>query len=97
MFFYHIALSLGLMTLLFSAAFIYFMKAFTKAKVCCINFIAYLVLILSALSLICTIFFGIKYWAKGEYTHSCPMMKYMEKMYEKGEKKMQPKKSESNY
>lgn len=86
MFMFHVALSLELLALLWASILTFFLKAYYKSKARYISFVGYFVIVLSLLSIICTISYGVRSWAKGDFTH-CYMKRHMEKMYEKEERR----------
>lgn len=74
----HIAFGVTLLALVAAAALLGFSA---KTEACCkfwMKTIAYLVLVLGGLNLLCTTYYTVKYWGDGyfktPYGHSCPMM-----------------------
>lgn len=69
MFMFHVALSLELLALIFGAALLAFIMMNDKVKKCWLRFIGYFVVIISLLSIICTITTAIKFWHEDGFEH----------------------------
>lgn len=83
MFRFHSAISLELIALASGVALLIFIKNQTKIKNAWPIFAAWVVIILSALSIICSAFYALTGWNKGYFRMHHRMMKYHQMMENK--------------
>lgn len=79
MFIIDIAFSLELIALIFGAALLIYAMKHTDLGTALPKFIAYLVMILAVLSMLCTGYYTVKYWIGGYFEQPAPISRMMMK------------------